>query len=322
MTDTATRGETERSGDAGGGDAPRPSPRHRRRSFPSADPATAPRAARSSRWSCSASQRGRARGSPPHSRRPTGRSPSRRSSRCGDRRRLPVETPLVDPAEVPVPGTLFLLVFALYPVIYLVYISTTNYGTGNNLTKDQAIEQIESNSISASDDAIRYDLQILAQGDPGGELAFLLTDPTATSSSAPPTTSCPLAPDDIVEQGTRERRRLRGAQRSARRTTDRPRSARSWCPRAPRARSQRRFGTAFAKQQTRVYDPATDTITDTVTDTVYTADGGYFVDDDGDRLLPGWRDQRRPRQLRAPVHRSEHCATRSSACSSGRSCSR
>ena len=56
------------------------------------------------------------------------------------------------------------------------WISTTNYGTGNNLTKDQAIERIEANSVGATADAIRYDLQILAQDDPGGDLAFLLTD--------------------------------------------------------------------------------------------------------------------------------------------------
>ena len=81
------------------------------------------------------------------------------------------------PAKYLLPGTLFLLVFAVYPIFYLIYISTTNYGTGNNLNKETAIERIEANSISASAESIRYDLQILAEGNPGGELVFLLTDP-------------------------------------------------------------------------------------------------------------------------------------------------
>ena len=59
------------------------------------------------------------------------------------------------PAKYLLPGTLFLLVFAVYPIFYLVYISTTNYGTGNNLDKQTAIERIEANSISAGAESIR-----------------------------------------------------------------------------------------------------------------------------------------------------------------------
>jgi arabinogalactan oligomer / maltooligosaccharide transport system permease protein len=107
------------------------------------------------------------------------------------------------PLKYLLPGTIFLLVFALYPILYLVYISTTNYGTGNNLTKEQVIERIESNSVSASDDAIRYDLQILAAGDPNGELAFLLTDDAGDVFLGTADDFVPVAPDDLVEQGTR-----------------------------------------------------------------------------------------------------------------------
>ena len=45
------------------------------------------------------------------------------------------------------PGVFFLAVFGIYPVLYTAYASTTNYGTGHVLTKAQAIDQIQSQSV-------------------------------------------------------------------------------------------------------------------------------------------------------------------------------
>jgi arabinogalactan oligomer / maltooligosaccharide transport system permease protein len=193
------------------------------------------------------------------------------------------------PAKYLLPGTLFLLVFALYPIVYLVYISTTNYGTGNNLTKDQVIERIESNSISASDDAVRYNLQILAENDPTGDLAFLLTDDDGNVFLGTADDFVSVAPDDLVEQGTRLS--IDGyVALNLGQANDRSAEIRSFSTEGPAGTVRNDgFGTAFAQQQTRVHDPTTDTITDTVTDTVYSAEGGYFTDPDGNRLLPGWR---------------------------------
>ncbi|MBS3810495.1 MAG: maltose ABC transporter permease MalF [Halanaerobiales bacterium] len=41
------------------------------------------------------------------------------------------------------PGTFFMILLVVYPIIYTVYVSFTNYGTGNILTKPQVINQIE-----------------------------------------------------------------------------------------------------------------------------------------------------------------------------------
>jgi arabinogalactan oligomer/maltooligosaccharide transport system permease protein len=193
------------------------------------------------------------------------------------------------PLKYLVPGTLFLLVFALYPIIYLIFISTTNYGTGNNLTKDQVIERIESNSISASDDAIRYDLQILARDDPNGELAFLLTDDDGNVFLGTTEDFVPVAPDDLVEQGTRQS--IDGyVALNLGQANDRSAEITAFSTEGPAGTVRNDgFGTAFAQQQTRVYDPATDTITDTTTGVVYSDQGGYFTSEDGDQLLPGWR---------------------------------
>ena len=45
------------------------------------------------------------------------------------------------------PGLFFLAVFGVYPVLYTAYASTTNYGTGFVLSRDQAIDQIQSQSV-------------------------------------------------------------------------------------------------------------------------------------------------------------------------------
>jgi len=193
------------------------------------------------------------------------------------------------PAKYLLPGTLFLLVFALYPILYTVWISTTNYGTGNNLTKDQVIERIEENSIGATEDAIRYDLQILAEGDPGGELAFLLTDTDGNVFLGTPEEFTPVAADELVEDG----RRLTIDGYVALNTgaaNDRAAEISQIRVEGPSGSIENDgFGTAFAQVQTRVYDPVTDTITDSSSGIVYSTEGGYFTSPDGDQLLPGWR---------------------------------
>jgi arabinogalactan oligomer/maltooligosaccharide transport system permease protein len=88
------------------------------------------------------------------------------------------------------PGTFFLTVFALYPVIYTVYASTTNYGTGHVLTRTQAIDQIQSQSVAPVEGATRYDITPMKDADgvfagfalfdPDGEQLFLGTDTELT----------------------------------------------------------------------------------------------------------------------------------------------
>jgi arabinogalactan oligomer / maltooligosaccharide transport system permease protein len=193
------------------------------------------------------------------------------------------------PAKYLLPGTLFLLIFALYPVLYLVYISTTNFGTGNNLERDQAIERIISNSVIATDDAIRYNLQILAAGDPSGELAFLLTDADGNVFLGTADDFRSVTADELIEQGTRQTVDGFVALNTGQ-ANDRSAEIGAFTVEGPAGTvSNEGFGTAFAQQQTRVYDPETNTITDTVSGVVYTEQAGYFVSPDGNQLLPGWR---------------------------------
>jgi arabinogalactan oligomer/maltooligosaccharide transport system permease protein len=80
------------------------------------------------------------------------------------------------PAKYLVPGSIFLVLFAVFPVIYTVYLSFTNYGTGHLITKPQAIAQIEANSLQPAPDATRYHADVMQT--PDGKNYLLLTDPS------------------------------------------------------------------------------------------------------------------------------------------------
>ncbi|MFW5981804.1 MAG: maltose ABC transporter permease MalF [Halanaerobiaceae bacterium] len=49
----------------------------------------------------------------------------------------------VYPLRYIIPGTFFMLILVVYPIFYTIYVSTTNYGTGNMLNKEQVITQLE-----------------------------------------------------------------------------------------------------------------------------------------------------------------------------------
>jgi arabinogalactan oligomer / maltooligosaccharide transport system permease protein len=188
-----------------------------------------------------------------------------------------------------VPGTVFLMVFQVYPVVYNAYIAFTNYGTGNILTKSQAIDGIERQSLFTPEDAVRYRATAFSDGD---EFALLLIDPDGqaflgTEDGLQPVD--PAAPDVTAEDdrvtavGEFRRLSLREAQ-----DAQRPLSA----LRVPTDDGEIQlttFTAAVRREARRVYDPDRDVVVDTQAGTVYEPIGGNFVSPDGDRLTPGWR---------------------------------
>lgn len=192
------------------------------------------------------------------------------------------------PGKYLIPGTLLLLIFAVYPVLYTVYASTTNYGTGNILTKGQAIEQIEKNSIVATDDATRYDLQVLAKGDSTGELAFLLTDADGNWFLGTADGLTALDPSQIVEQGTKSTVDGYVALKLGEANTRKDEIGAFRVPSDQGEIQNDGFGSAFVKVQGLRYDDASDTVTG-ADGTVYHVEGGFFVSDSGEQLLPGWK---------------------------------
>ncbi|MEO7397117.1 MAG: ABC transporter permease subunit [Ilumatobacteraceae bacterium] len=193
------------------------------------------------------------------------------------------------PAKYLVPGTILLLIFVVYPVLYTIYVSTTNYGTGNILSKNQAVQQIERNSVSAGDEAIRYDLQVLAEGDPQGAVAYLLTDPDGNTFLGTTAGLQPVAPTEIITSGTR--RTVDGyVALNLGQTQDRKDTIAAFVvPTEQGDIVNDGFRSAFIKLQRLRYDGETNVVEDVIAGTTYHEQGGYFVDDSGKQLLPGWR---------------------------------
>ncbi len=70
------------------------------------------------------------------------------------------------------PGLILMVIFVAYPVIYTSYISLTNWRTGNILTKEQVINNLEAREIRGADGGVTLDLSIYRN--PAGNLAFLV----------------------------------------------------------------------------------------------------------------------------------------------------
>ena len=180
------------------------------------------------------------------------------------------------PMKYLLPGLFFLAVFGVYPVLYTAYASTTNYGTGFVLSQDQAIDQIQSQSIGPVEESAAFDVT---------PLRGLTARSPATACSTPRPRQILLGTDG-GGRAARRARRAAGADddradvhRQRRRPRGRAARRRRHAARLPgRSRDVRHAagdegseirisgGQAFESRTTRVYDPETATITDTSTD--------------------------------------------------------
>lgn len=190
------------------------------------------------------------------------------------------------PLKYIVPGTVFLVLFQLYPVVFNAYIAFTNLGTGNILTKEQAIEQVRVRSILVPPDAVRYRATPLIG--PDGTLAVLLEAPDGTLLFGTAEGATVIGPDDVTEVDGRV---AVGdfVRMSLGEATQREGEVLGF--RVPLEKGELRlqtFSTAARAVQTLEYDPERDAMVSTVDDTVYETVDGYFVGPDGSRLTPGW----------------------------------
>jgi arabinogalactan oligomer / maltooligosaccharide transport system permease protein len=192
------------------------------------------------------------------------------------------------PAKYLYPGTVFLLLFAVYPVIYTVYISFTNYGTGNNLTRNQAIAQIEGNSVvPPSPDSPRYRLQIMANGN---DLGFFLTAPDGSEHFGTADGLQPVDAGKVVREGDAIRSYGDFTALNLRQSQDRKAEIEKFSiPTEQGSIKNIGFREAAEGVQALRYDPATKTMVNTQNGTVYHERAGAFVSDAGQRLDPGWR---------------------------------
>jgi arabinogalactan oligomer/maltooligosaccharide transport system permease protein len=195
------------------------------------------------------------------------------------------------PAKYLVPGTIFAIVFQVYPVLFSGYTSFTNFSTSNRLTFEQALDQFESRSSNVPG-TTRYQLTILG-GDGGeGELAFLLTDDQGAVSLGTEEGLQPLTSDQIVTDAEGGVSEVEGfVPLTIRQIGDRQNEILEEfeVPTEAGAIKAVTVSTAAVFGRLYTYDPDTETLTDNETGTVYRQEGGNFTSEDGDTLQPGWR---------------------------------
>lgn len=195
------------------------------------------------------------------------------------------------PLKYLVPGTVFLLVFQVYPVLYNTYIAFTNYGVAHNLTKSQAIERIQANNLLPTETGERYAAAPAENAE--GELALILVVEetgdvllgTVDGLEDVDDQTAVLREDDrIVAVGEYRRLSLREAQ-------DRQADLQGLVvPVEDGGIRLQTFTTASAQAGRIVYDESVDAMVDVRDGTLYRATGGNFVAEDGRELQPGWRE--------------------------------
>jgi arabinogalactan oligomer / maltooligosaccharide transport system permease protein len=80
------------------------------------------------------------------------------------------------PLKFLVPGTVFLLAFQVIPVAYTVNVAFTNYSTGHILSRSEAIESIQRNSLTEAANGASYSMALLRDKDHNLVLGLLDED--------------------------------------------------------------------------------------------------------------------------------------------------
>ncbi|MDJ0347878.1 ABC transporter permease subunit [Cryobacterium sp. PH29-G1] len=200
-------------------------------------------------------------------------------------------TPGKLPAKYLTPGVIFLVVFQIFVVGYTAYIGFTNYSTGHNSDKAQAISALMSSAQDRVPDSPAYAVTVLDQF---GTLSFLVTDPNGKVSLG--SADSPLAPVNNARLDGGEAVGLDGYtslsfQDILARTSEITALAVPFSDDPNDGALRTNDGSnAYLYLSSLVYDEQADTMTDAQTGTVYSDTGdGAFVAASGEEMLPGWR---------------------------------
>ncbi|MEH1054838.1 ABC transporter permease subunit [Micromonospora sp. CPCC 206171] len=199
------------------------------------------------------------------------------------------------PAKYLVPGTIFLIAFQIFPVLYTASTAFTNFGDGHRGEKSEAIVAIQSSSVKQVPGSTQYLLSVATKGDPAtGPLVFLVTDPKSGTVSAGDAGG--LTPLDAAEVTVAPGGKVTAAegyqvlnfgQASARskEITD------LVVPTSGGALRSSGLSRAYEGRAIRAYDAGCDCVKDTETGKTWTADEeiGAFVAADGEQLAQGWK---------------------------------
>ncbi|MFY1634271.1 ABC transporter permease subunit [Solwaraspora sp. WMMB335] len=199
------------------------------------------------------------------------------------------------PAKYLIPGTLFLIAFQIFPVLYTASTAFTNFGDGHRGSKTEAIAAIQATSVVQVPGSIEYAMTVATVGDPAtGDLVLLVVDPAdgvVYAGDESGLRELPAGDVTVTDAGkvtSADGFTLLNAGQASARSQEITDLA---VPTDDGAIRSIGLSRAYEGVAVRAYDEGCDCVTDTVTGTVWTADddAGSFVSADGDRLLQGWR---------------------------------
>lgn len=187
------------------------------------------------------------------------------------------------------PGVVLLILFIIWPAVYTVFISTTNYGTGHILSPEQAAAQVVATSVAIDEEAGRLPLLITERAD--GSLAWLLEDADGTFYYGG--TEGAVAVDDAVIARDNDRIvSVDGAQVLGLLDLSQRQDEVLGMEVAlddGRVLSTVNAQQALVRAPTLSYDEASNSFTSLVDGTLFTAVDGTWTSSDGQELAPGFR---------------------------------
>ncbi len=194
------------------------------------------------------------------------------------------------PLKYLIPGTLFMLVFQVYPVLYSVNIAFTNYGTGHVLSQDQALDQI-ARIPSATETGARFQMRVMAKDGGTGELGLYLTDDAGEAFFGTTEGLVPAAAEDTTFDENGLAIAYDGYEwLTLRQSQDRQDELLNLeVPTDSGVITVQTFTAAVIQPSRYQYDAAAGTLLDVDTGEVLVPEEGMFVRPDGQVLTPGWR---------------------------------
>jgi len=195
------------------------------------------------------------------------------------------------PLKFLLPGTVFLLSFQVIPLISNVNIAFTNWSTGHNLTKNEAIAAIEENSLTPPPNGATYTMTP-ARADNGDVVLLLVNESTGKPYAGTQDGLTPLKPSDVtIENGTITKAEGYETVKGQELLTIDEETGKLLVPTGGSAFIRAEgLSQAVELQPTLKYVPSRDVFVDLNSKTVYKDNSeGSYVSASGDALEPGWR---------------------------------
>jgi arabinogalactan oligomer/maltooligosaccharide transport system permease protein len=204
-------------------------------------------------------------------------------------------SPRAIPAKYLLPGTLFLIVFQILPVLYTISTAFTNFGDAHRGSKQDAVEAIQGASVTQVPGSVVYTLTLATDGDPEtGDIVYLLTDPNTKQAFVGTADGLEeLSAGDVEQDPAGKITEASGYTV----LTIRQANARSEdisefsVPTDQGAIKSQGLSRGFEGSPRQAYDSGCDCVKDTTSGETWIADNsnGFFVNNAGENLAQGWQ---------------------------------